>query len=835
MINISNAYRTAINNSANWHERVVFELSSGSTLTATNANIWQGGLSIEDTVSGDGLFEIGGTHINQATIVLYNGDIQVIEDVDFNLDSDGCLIMDGNAVTYSAIYDSVDFSDAVVKVYVNLPGFPEIQKGEYNVVDWTKDDGIITITCYDNMHLMSRLYDSSTDTALTFPATLANIITWACANCDIACNTLVFPHSTLSISEKPSNFDSLTYREIVGYVAQIAVCFARCNNVGQLELKWFDLNNTHSISSMYSHHEGEEVEITGVKLNQRYTYTTTTVLDDGTTDTSSEERDVGLYAGTDGYIVSLDYNPLIEMANAQTICNWIGTEIIGMQFSIYDLSKGNDPTIEAGDYASVTDRKNQTRTILISHVTFTTGDYQQITSNAPRPSQTKIVRPSNYARNYEELRAQLLAQQAERQSTAAGIANSADDAKKVADNYISADSTGVMVADLQNGTQTPSTATGENVLITSTDMQVRNGQTAIATFGSTITLGASTVETRITSSSFDINYSTTEIVHFGYGNGNAEIGTADAPYYTLGERKSSSVYGNYSVAEGYNVTASAYASHAEGSNTVASGNESHAEGVSTTASGYYSHAEGSDTEASNYYAHAEGCATEATGTGSHAEGLGALASGDYSHAQGRGTIAASAYQTVIGKYNVSDSNDTYAFIIGKGTSDNSRSNLLALTWSGILYINGKTVNTVATSLTDGLMSLTDKRKLDGIGGWDHASNSFTNKSVASGTSMVNLGSFTLAAGYWIVYVNAIFASNATGRRALNISESSGGSAISEASVLVVPPVSGTDTRIQLVYFLHPTASTTYYANVYQNSGSTLTVQGRYGTWKICND
>ena len=47
-------------------------------------------------------------------------------------------------------------------------------------------------------------------------------------------------------------------------------------------------------------------------------------------------------------------------------------------------------------------------------------------------------------------------------------------------------------------------------------------------------------------------------------------------------------------------------SHAEGFNTTASGNYSHAEGGKTTASGEYSHAEGSNTTAISGNSHAEG-------------------------------------------------------------------------------------------------------------------------------------------------------------------------------------------------------------------------------------
>lgn len=67
--------------------------------------------------------------------------------------------------------------------------------------------------------------------------------------------------------------------------------------------------------------------------------------------------------------------------------------------------------------------------------------------------------------------------------------DSMDDAREVATNYLSADSTGVMVADQRNGVQTPSTATGKNVLIDSNSLDVRDGQDVLASFGTDTIIG----------------------------------------------------------------------------------------------------------------------------------------------------------------------------------------------------------------------------------------------------------------------------------------------------------------------------------------------------------
>ena len=126
-----------------------------------------------------------------------------------------------------------------------------------------------------------------------------------------------------------------------------------------------------------------------------------------------------------------------------------------------------------------------------------------------------------------------------------------------------------------------------------------------------------------------------------------------------------------------------------GSNTTASGDYSHAEGAGTTASGYASHAEGEETTASDYCSHAEGYGTTASGQASHAEGESTTVSGYVSHAEGTGTIASSDYQHVQGQYNIEDTTNTYAHIVGNGTSSSARSNAHTLDWNGNAWYQGK--------------------------------------------------------------------------------------------------------------------------------------------------
>ena len=182
--------------------------------------------------------------------------------------------------------------------------------------------------------------------------------------------------------------------------------------------------------------------------------------------------------------------------------------------------------------------------------------------------------------------------------------------------------------------------------------------------------------------------------------------SGNAKAYTLGTRKANANIGAMSYAEGKNVESSGYISHAEGMNTVASHRCSHAEGDGTKATSLYCHAEGSETIASDW--------------ASHAEGMNTVASGVASHAGGSFTVAAGLDQTAIGRYNVEDSNGTYALIIGNGTDDSDRSNALTVDWDGDVLMGSELTlhadnvkidtsanNGVSSNTAIGFMSLSD--------------------------------------------------------------------------------------------------------------------------------
>lgn len=181
--------------------------------------------------------------------------------------------------------------------------------------------------------------------------------------------------------------------------------------------------------------------------------------------------------------------------------------------------------------------------------------------------------------------------------------------------------------------------------------------------------------------------------------------------------------GNASHAEGYGEAsgkniASGQGSHAEGESTQATAEASHAEGRLCKTFGKYSHSEGfgNTIKANANQSHAEGSNNTIGEDGGseiyavHVEGNNNTATGGFSHAEGEGTIASSIHQHVQGKYNIADSQGTYAHIVGNGTNNTNRSNAHTLDWSGNAYFAG---NIRASGLTDGVNTKTMSQILNG--------------------------------------------------------------------------------------------------------------------------
>lgn len=435
MINLTPAFRQKLfNDERNYLEYADITLAdtNHTVLHLTNADIWQNGFTIEDSVGEDNTFSaLGSAIVNSFTLVINN--------------------------IYET-YSEYDFTNArvVVAVGMELPNpndptttyIEKAWKGEFGVDEATYNGSIITLKCLDDMVQFDRPYSHST---LVYPATLGEIVRDACAVCLGSANDLgtqQFPHYTYSIPNRPDD-EKLTFREVISWCAAIAGCFARMAfyptaNKSKLEIKWFnqsifeqrkqgtdggvfDTDSTsryttgdtldggtfnpwntgdvadagsftderpfHHITSLYQHNISvDDVVITGVR---------TTVKDD---DTDSSRETITALTGTEGYVIDIANNDFITKTNATEIRTWLGQQLIGLTFRKATVTHPSDPSIEAGDIAFVYDRKGVEYPILVTRTVFQAFGMQTTTSGADTPNRNSATRYSQITKSYVENR-----------------------------------------------------------------------------------------------------------------------------------------------------------------------------------------------------------------------------------------------------------------------------------------------------------------------------------------------------------------------------------------------------------------------------------------------
>lgn len=111
------------------------------------------------------------------------------------------------------------------------------------------------------------------------------------------------------------------------------------------------------------------------------------------------------FFGIDGYVLSIENNPLIQNYDiGQLIADSVGAKIVGMRFRPMGLRILSDPSIEAGDVALVTDRKGNTYQTLVTNLTFSIGNYEDISCDAETPSRNSATRYSEATKTIVEAR-----------------------------------------------------------------------------------------------------------------------------------------------------------------------------------------------------------------------------------------------------------------------------------------------------------------------------------------------------------------------------------------------------------------------------------------------
>ena len=347
----------------------------GVVISLTNENLWSSALSIEESVSNQNSFDIGSVIINKATIVINN----IYED-----------------------YTSYDFTGAKVTIRIGLQlsnGTIEVvNKGIFYVDSATYNGSLITLECLDSMSKFDKDYSES---ELIYPATLRQIVQDACSVCGVLYSASIFENDTFIVNERPSD-ESLTFRQMLNYVGQIACQQFSIDHNDRLIARWYDRDmmddlysssssvddsEYHQISSINSQNiNQDDVIITGVKVTEF---------------SESTENPGGSYlSGTTGYVIEIKDNKLIPIGKGSGVSTYLGQKLVGMRFRPMELTFQNDPTIEPTDIAEVIDFKGNHFYTFITSTNFTVGNTQTLSCGAESPIRNSASRYSAATQAY---------------------------------------------------------------------------------------------------------------------------------------------------------------------------------------------------------------------------------------------------------------------------------------------------------------------------------------------------------------------------------------------------------------------------------------------------
>ena len=96
----------------------------------------------------------------------------------------------------------------------------------------------IDLTCYDLMQKFDVDMPSDAALWLSYPLPLKTLFEYMCWYVGVDYVSSDFINSTATIDSRPADFDSVTMREVIKWIAEAAGSNARFNRDGKLELAW---------------------------------------------------------------------------------------------------------------------------------------------------------------------------------------------------------------------------------------------------------------------------------------------------------------------------------------------------------------------------------------------------------------------------------------------------------------------------------------------------------------------------------------------------------------------------------------------------------------------
>ncbi|HOA80070.1 MAG TPA: hypothetical protein PKK61_03270 [Defluviitaleaceae bacterium] len=344
MYPVTNDFKSKIKENTRDFKTIVQIQHSQGVLNLTDIDIISGSMIYTEASQAGEDFTIGGT-------VASTFDFTLIRKPEYNdIEFEGATVIPQIGLLLRENIDTENY-------FLSAPHPSEFQEGEgeeiweyvplgiFHIDEVNKTRNCIEIKSIDNMIELDKPYSLS---SLSYPATLYQIYTNICNIADVQVGTTTFANMDYIVQNRPEG--DFTLRDILGYVAELAGCFARCNRTGALELTWYTPTDIElGPANRFNFLPREDlVQITGVQ------YST---------------EDTIYRAGTDEYVIDLSYNPLLQNTYNTVLIN-IFNHVKDIVFTPYESSWQGNPALQAGDIITQEDRDGNIYTTIVTHSTF---------------------------------------------------------------------------------------------------------------------------------------------------------------------------------------------------------------------------------------------------------------------------------------------------------------------------------------------------------------------------------------------------------------------------------------------------------------------------------
>lgn len=385
MRNLSTEFKEQQNSgNRNYLKYADFTFTDGSTLSITDKDLWSNGFKFEDAVSQNGSFDIGAAIINKLTLQINN---------------------------FSGKYTDYIWDGARVVCYIGLElstGIEKIRICTMTVTDAPyQNTDIISLTCEDSMRLFDRDYSES---KMSYPATRLQIIQDACEVCGVTLQSTRFDNDDFVIQNRPDD-SSITFRQVIAWVAQMGCQWAKSDEYGRLCLGWYerevpdkfynlvetpwkdtdgnDILDTKGAQIITIMQKGitaidtneftpwlYDIEITGIKVTEYV-------------ENSSQNEAKTYQSGKSGYVIEISDNKLIQEGSGEKVCQIIAERCVGLKFRPFTTGALTNIAWEAGDTIAISDRNGKQYKSFLTSVTLNPGAFEQLECSAKSVSRNK--------------------------------------------------------------------------------------------------------------------------------------------------------------------------------------------------------------------------------------------------------------------------------------------------------------------------------------------------------------------------------------------------------------------------------------------------------------